>query len=138
MRNDSLMFLSTRSLIFLGGKMIYLKRAYEPASKKDGYRILVDRLWPRGMSKEKLPLDEWSKEISPSSELRKEFGHMQERWASFAKAYKAELHSAAARGKLLEIAKRSRRGPVTLIYGAKDEIHNNAIVLKSVIEHLKH
>lgn len=114
--------------------MIYLKRAYEPASKKDGYRILVDRLWPRGLTKEKLQLDEWSKEVAPSSELRKEFHHHEEKWNEFVKAYRSELRSLELKDKLREIAQRARRGRVTLIYGAKDETHNNAVVLKSFLE----
>jgi uncharacterized protein YeaO (DUF488 family) len=98
-----------------------LKRAYEPAAPEDGMRILVDRLWPRGISKEKASLYEWEKEIAPSTELRQWFGHDPERWTEFQRRYRAELR---------ELAKKQT---VTLVYGAHDEKHNDAVVLRDVL-----
>lgn len=117
--------------------MIKIKRAYEHVHKEDGYRILVDRLWPRGVSKETLKVDEWSPDISPSSTLRKEFNHKLENWPSFENAYKQELRRRNIQEKLQDIVKRARHGHVTLVYGAKDEEHNNAVVLKEVLENIK-
>ncbi len=111
--------------------MIQIKRAYDPAAKQDGQRILVDRLWPRGVSKEKAKLDRWAKELAPSTELRKWFGHDPVRWTEFQKRYRKELH--AQDEDLKEIAKTSRHSTVTLIYGAKDQLHNEAVVLRDLI-----
>jgi uncharacterized protein YeaO (DUF488 family) len=110
---------------------VQLKRAYEPPDKKDGTRILVDRLWPRGVSKEEASLDEWIKEIAPSADLRTWFGHEQRRWAEFRKRYRAELaeHSEM----LKDLRRRAREGPITLVYSARDEVHNDAVVLRNVI-----
>ena len=110
---------------------LVLKRAYEPAVPEDGTRILVDRLWPRGLSKARAALDEWMKDIAPSTELREWFGHQPPRWPEFQRRYKSELagHSAELE-KIRDIA-RARK--VTLVYGAHDEIHNDAIVLKDVL-----
>lgn len=117
--------------------MIYLKRVYEPASKKDGYRIFVDRLWPRGIAKKELIFNEWPKEITPSSEIRKKFGHQEENWEAFVRAYRKELRSPEIQEKLQEIAEFSHHHNVTLVYGAKDKIHNHAVILKSVLEKLQ-
>lgn len=107
--------------------MIVMKRAYEPASKDDGFRILVDRLWPRGLTKEKVAADLWLKEIAPSTELRKWFGHDPEKWDEFRKKYKTELKD---KEDLIDIIKnKAKHGKVTLVYGAKDETHNEAVVL---------
>lgn len=114
--------------------MIKLKRAYERAEREDGYRILVDRLWPRGIKKEKLPLDEWAKDLSPSTELRKSFGHDPAKWNEFRMRYKVELRAPVAREKLEALAQRALTSNVTLIYSARDEDHNDAVVLKQVIE----
>lgn len=111
---------------------IKIKRAYEDVSKQDGYRILVDRLWPRGVTKERAQIDEWVKEVAPSTELRKWFHHDPTQWEEFEKRYRKEL--ADKREALHKIAKRAKEGTVTLIYSAKDEEHNQAIVLKSLIE----
>jgi len=110
---------------------VQLKRAYEPPDKKDGTRILVDRLWPRGVSKEEASLDEWIKEIAPSADLRTWFGHEPRRWAEFRKRYRAELaeHSEM----LKDLRRRAREGPITLVYSARDEVHNDAVVLRNVI-----
>ena len=107
---------------------IRLKRAYEPVYAEDGKRVLVDRLWPRGMSKVDAALDQWMKEIAPSTELRKWFGHNPARWGEFCRRYSAELHhNAELLGQLRSLA---RQGPVTLVYSAHDEVHNDAIVLR--------
>jgi uncharacterized protein YeaO (DUF488 family) len=111
---------------------IQVKRAYEPPAPGDGYRVLVDRLWPRGVSKEKLALDEWRKEIAPSDALRKWFGHDPEKWAEFRKRYFAELDG--QRDRVLELLQHADPGPLTLVYGAKDEEHNNAVALDEYLE----
>jgi uncharacterized protein YeaO (DUF488 family) len=110
---------------------VRLKRAYEPPEKTDGTRILVDRLWPRGVSKAEAMLDEWIKEIAPSAELRTWFGHEPERWDEFRRRYRAELaqHSEM----LKDLRRRACQGPITLVYSARDEIHNDAVVLRNVI-----
>jgi len=104
----------------------HLKRAYEPAAPADGQRILVDRLWPRGLSKQDLTGVLWVREAAPSAALRKWFGHKPERWEEFRKRYFAELRFNAA-VKTVEDAVRA--GPITLLYGAKDEVHNQAVAL---------
>jgi uncharacterized protein YeaO (DUF488 family) len=114
--------------------MIKLKRAYEPAGREDGYRVLIDRLGPRGIKKKKLILDEWEKGLAPSTELRKSFGHNPAKWSVFRARYKLELHSPPSRKKVESLARRARRGTVTLIYSARDEDHNDAVVLKSVLD----
>lgn len=110
---------------------IFLKRIYEPFDPGDGYRILVDRLWPRGVSKEKAKLDEWAKDLAPSSELRKWFGHKPERFAEFRECYLEELRVESTKEmKLAELATLALSQEVTLLYGAKDPIHNHAHVLR--------
>ena len=109
-----------------------LKRVYLPAEETDGYRILVDRLWPRGISKEKAKIDLWLKEVDPSNELRKWFGHDPERFNTFTERYKAELQ---ASGALEELRQAIQEHPnTTLLYAAHDEQHNNAIVLQELLE----
>jgi uncharacterized protein YeaO (DUF488 family) len=115
----------------VAAKNVRLKRAYEPAEATDGTRILVDRLWPRGVSKERAALDQWMKEIAPSTELRKWFGHDPQRWVEFCWRYNDELHQNAEL--LNQIRSLARKGPVTLVYSAHDEVHNDAIVLRDVI-----
>lgn len=115
-------------------KKIIIKRIYEPYSDQDGYRVLVDRLWPRGISKESAKLDLWSKELAPSTELRKWFDHIDERFSQFAEKYKKELENHPK--KLEELKKIAAKEQVCLLYGAKNEIHNQAVVLKSVLENL--
>lgn len=112
--------------------MIRIKRAYAPASPEDGLRVLVERLWPRGISKEKAKLDRWLKEVSPSPELRKWFGHDPAKWDKFAKRYRAELQ--AVDEPLNWLRRQAARRTVTLIYGARDTEHNGAVVLKAVLE----
>jgi uncharacterized protein YeaO (DUF488 family) len=108
-----------------------IKRVYAPPSQDDGERILVDRLWPRGMSKERAEVHLWLKGISPSTELRKWFGHDPTRWAEFKRRYVEELKVSAP---ILDALRRdSRRHTVTLLYGAKDEKHNEAVVLLELL-----
>lgn len=110
--------------------MIRLKRAYEKAEKTDGRRVLVDRLWPRGVSKVKLKLDAWEKDIAPSPALRKWFGHDPKRWVEFKRRYKAELKG--KRKELAALKKSSKK--LTLVYGARDTEHNEAVVLKELLD----
>ncbi len=111
---------------------IQIKRIYEDASGADGYRVLVDRLWPRGVSKEAAQLDEWLKDISPSPELRKWFNHDPERFEEFKKRYETELAEKEEQvRKLLDMAEKQK---VTLLYAAKDETHNHAVVLMEFLE----
>lgn len=109
---------------------ISIKRAYEPAEKSDGQRILIDRLWPRGLTKQKVAADLWLKEVAPSTELRQWFGHDPDKWTEFQKRYKAELKTNPA---FAELKAAIRKGKTTLVYGAKDEAHNDAVVLKDVL-----
>lgn len=111
--------------------MLKLKRAYEPASRDDGKRFLVERLWPRGVKKTELRLDGWLKDIAPSPELRKWYSHDVSKWAEFQKRYRNELkqHSEAL-GPILQAA---RQGTVTLIYAAHDTKHNSAVVLRDYL-----
>jgi uncharacterized protein YeaO (DUF488 family) len=113
-----------------------LKRAYEPPAKSDGTRILIDRLWPRGVTKEEAAIDHWLQDIAPSTELRRWFGHDVNLWTEFQRRYTAELkHHGEQLDELLRMA---RKGPVTLVFGARDEEHNDAAVLKHVLlEHAK-
>lgn len=111
---------------------VKIKRIYEEASKDDGCRVLVDRLWPRGVSKEKAHLDLWFKEVAPSSELREWFGHDPAKMTEFAHKYEHELQHNPAFAELKKIAK--EHSSVTLLYGAKDEKINHAIVLLKVLE----
>lgn len=110
---------------------IRLKRAYEPPSSADGVRILVDRLWPRGVSKKRAAIDQWLRDVAPSTELRRWFGHEPSRWNDFCRRYKAELsHHEELLNQLRAMA---RKGPLTLIYAARDETHNEAVVLRDVL-----
>ena len=111
--------------------MIKLKRAYEKPSSSDGLRILVDRLWPRGVRKAALKLHAWEKDVAPTTELRKWFNHDPKRWSEFKKLYKAQLKG---NEKLAELRKLSKKKTVTLIYGAKDPEHTHALVLQDVLK----
>ncbi len=108
---------------------IQIKRAYAARENSDGLRILVDRLWPRGVAKSKIDL--WLKEVAPSTELRHWFDHDPSKWTEFKKRYLVELHGSSA---LDELRKLSQESGITLIYGAKDETHNQAVVLKWLLE----
>ena len=112
--------------------MIQVKRVYEKASRKDGLRILVDRLWPRGLTKGRAAVKLWLKEVAPSTELRKWFGHDPAKWKQFQARYRKELREKNHVLELLE--QKSEEHTVTLVYGARDEEHNEALVLKSVLE----
>ena len=109
---------------------VALKRAYEAASDSDGTRVLVDRLWPRGVTKAKARIDVWLKDVAPSTQLRKWFGHDPGKWTGFQQRYRAELKGSEA---LAELRKLVRAGHVTLVYGAKDEEHNDAVVLAKLL-----
>lgn len=112
--------------------MIRLKRVYEEPSKSDGERILVDRLWPRGLTKERAAVDLWLKEAAPSSELRKWFGHDPEKWKEFQTRYRKELRE---KREILDLLRqKASRRTVTLLYGARDEAHNEAVVLQKLLE----
>ncbi len=108
--------------------MLKIKRVYETPTRQDGKRILVDRLWPRGLTKEKAEIDLWFKDIAPTTELRKWFNHDPAKWNEFRKRYLRELKSCKVQVSLLK--DQLQKGPVTLVYGAKDEQHNEALVLK--------
>jgi uncharacterized protein YeaO (DUF488 family) len=112
--------------------MIHIARVYQPPGKRDGPRVLVDRLWPRGLTKHAAEVDEWMREVAPSNELRKWFAHKVERWAEFKKRYRAEL---AKKKYLIESLRALERkhGALTLLFSAKDEQHNQAVVLRDLL-----
>ena len=111
--------------------MLRLKRAYDDKEKDDGTRVLVDRVWPRGVTKERAAIDWWAKDLAPSEELRKWFAHDPKRFDEFADRYRGELHGNSDLERLKQL---SHDGRVTLVYGAKDREHNQAVVLKQVVE----
>lgn len=114
--------------------MIRLKRAYEPPAPEDGTRVLVDRLWPRGVSREDVELDAWTKEAAPSGELREWFDHDPEKWEEFRERYRRELEEEDEKRDAVErLLEAHRGGELTLVYGARDTEHNNAVALR---EHL--
>jgi uncharacterized protein YeaO (DUF488 family) len=110
---------------------VRLKRAYEPAGPSDGYRVLIDRLWPRGVSRRRARLDEWEKELAPSPELRRWFGHEPRRFEEFRRRYTEELRD--ERPRLTALRRRAREGTLTLVYSAQDTEHNDAVVLAEVL-----
>ncbi len=109
---------------------VALKRVYEPAEAEDGTRVLVDRLWPRGLRKDKAQIDFWAKDVEPSNTLRRWFGHRPERWEEFAKRYLAELAAPETQPQVESLRAMTRKGRVTLLYAARDESMNNAVVLR--------
>ncbi len=109
-----------------------IKRVYEAPDKKDGFRILVDRIWPRGMKKEKAKIDLWLKSVAPTTALRKWFGHDPKKWKEFKERYREELEENTDSVK--QIKEQLKKGKVTLVYGAKDEEHNQAVVLKAYLQ----
>lgn len=113
---------------------VYCKRVYLPASDTDGFRVLVDRLWPRGIKKENAHVDMWAKALAPSTELRKWFGHDPERFEEFARRYEEELSANAEAGTLLKEIR--THDVVTLLFGAKDEKYNNAVVLSRILQNI--
>ena len=110
---------------------IRVKRVYDAASPEDGVRILVDRLWPRGLSKDRAHVDKWIRDVAPSNTLRKWFGHDPSRWAEFRRKYVAELRTNRAATEPIRTL--ARRQDVTLLFGARDEAHNNAVVLAAAV-----
>jgi uncharacterized protein YeaO (DUF488 family) len=110
---------------------VQIKRVYEKSDPKDGFRILVDRLWPRGMTKEKAAVDLWLKDIAPSTELRKEFGHNPGKWQEFQKKYLKELKE--NQEAVNELKEHLKKSDVTLLYAAKDEAHNEALIIKDFL-----
>jgi uncharacterized protein YeaO (DUF488 family) len=111
---------------------VAIKRVYEKPDAADGFRVLVDRLWPRGVSREHAEVDEWLKDVGPSDALRKWFGHLPDRFGEFATRYRQELANSEALNSLKAIV--ADHGTVTLVYSAKDEEHNQAVVLRDVLE----
>jgi uncharacterized protein YeaO (DUF488 family) len=112
---------------------ISIKRAYESPTAGDGFRVLVDRLWPRGLSKDKLKIDAWYKDVAPSTGLRQWFGHDPGRWTEFQKRYKVELASSAVQQRLRDLLQEAGRRTLTLVYSAQDTEHNQAVVLREVL-----
>jgi uncharacterized protein YeaO (DUF488 family) len=116
--------------------MIQLKRVYEKPSRKDGLRVLVDRLWPRGLTKERAAVGLWLKDLAPSTELRQWFGHDPVKWKEFQVRYRKELNE--KKDSLKELKQKSKSHIVTLLYGARDERHNEALVLKKILDCPEH
>jgi uncharacterized protein YeaO (DUF488 family) len=110
---------------------VLTKRIYEPASHDDGYRVLIDGIWPRGITREHAAVDSWARDLAPSPQLRRWYGHEQERFEEFARRYRTELR--AQRERLSELRRRSRTGVVTLVFAARDAEHSNATVLADVL-----
>lgn len=113
--------------------MVTTKRVYEPYSPSDGFRVLIDRLWPRGISKATGHIDLWLKDVAPSNELRTWYGHDPAKWAEFRRRYTSELRKAPAKEALDELVRRARRGRVTLLYSSRVEDINNASVLEQIV-----
>lgn len=113
--------------------MILVKRIYEPPAETDGYRVLVDRLWPRGVAKRDAHIDEWLKAVAPSNELRKSFAHDAERWPEFVARYRQELAAPAAAAELERLRGLAACGTVTLLYAARSQDRNNAIALRDLL-----
>jgi uncharacterized protein YeaO (DUF488 family) len=113
---------------------VQLKRVYDKPAKTDGLRVLVDRLWPRGLTKKEAQVDDWLKEIAPSTRLRKQFGRDPARWKEFKKRYAKELND--QRTQVEKLAREARKRTVTLLFGAKDIEHNNAVALKEFLENV--
>ena len=121
-----------RTLVAARGRRVRIKRVYDERSPSDGYRVLVDRLWPRGITKQHAAIDAWLREMAPSSELRQWFDHDPRRWLEFRRRYRGELRQ--HNGPLNELRQRAAHRQVTLVYGARDQLFNQAVVLKEVIQ----
>jgi uncharacterized protein YeaO (DUF488 family) len=117
-----------------GTRQFRIKRVYAPADEDDGFRVLVDRLWPRGLSKEKARIDLWMKAVAPSDALRRQFHGNPDGWEAFLAAYADELDAEPARSAAAELRQRLASGPVTLLYAARDETHNNAEALRLLLD----
>ena len=113
---------------------IQFKRAYDPPEETDGERLLVDRLWPRGLRKDAARLSAWLKDLAPSEELRRWFAHDPSRWLEFQERYRTELQAPEKEHMIRELAQKAGQGKITLIFAAHDTVHNNAVVLKTAIE----
>lgn len=113
--------------------MISAKRAYEPADRSNGYRVLIDRLWPRGVSKARARLNAWEKDIAPSRELREWYGHDPVKWPEFRRRYRNELRAAKAKSVLTDLARRAERGRVTLVYGSRAAQISDVAVLERLL-----
>lgn len=111
---------------------VWIRRAYDPPTRNDGRRVLVDRLWPRGVSKAEVRIHDWAREVAPSDELRRWFGHDPERWDEFRRRYRRELADRSR--EVARLVDAARHGRVTLVFGARDPARNNAVVLRGVIE----
>ena len=116
--------------------MIATKRAYEPAKASDGYRVLIDRLWPRGLSKARADLEAWEKDIAPSAELRKWYNHDPAKWKEFKSRYLRELRSPAARAVLDDLVRRARRGRVTLVFASHSDLSNASVLERKLTRRL--
>lgn len=112
---------------------VRIRRAYEPANPNDGYRILIDRLWPRGLTHDELPYDEWNKNLAPSPSLRTWFGHKAENWDEFCRRYRLELQTPQQKANMRKLVSAAQGQSITLVYGAKDIEHNHARVLAEEI-----
>ncbi|MGH2498396.1 MAG: DUF488 domain-containing protein [Ktedonobacteraceae bacterium] len=117
------------------GVMVALKRVYDAPESSDGTRVLVERLWPRGLSKERAHVDLWMKEIAPSRELRTWFGHDPEKYTEFRRRYETELASQTGQAALARLRELAKQGPVTLVFAARDTEHTNAVVLRDLLLH---
>lgn len=115
-------------------QQIRVKRIYDEATNEDGFRVLIDRIWPRGVSKKDAAVDYWAKDIAPSTDLRKWFGHDPKKWGGFQKRYRNELKAHDAT--LVDLIERCGEQPMTLLFAAKDREHNQAVVLKEVLEEM--
>lgn len=111
---------------------IHLKRAYDPPAAEDGYRVLVDRLWPRGLTRHAARIDLWLKDVAPSHDLRRWFAHEPARWPEFNARYRQQLHANDAA--IATLTEHAATGPITLVFAARDPDHNNAVVLKQVLQ----
>ena len=114
--------------------MLQIKRVYDAPAQGDGIRVLVDRVWPRGLTKEEAHVDEWRRDLAPSDRLRKWFGHDPARWDEFRRRYRQELVAAGAWQDLMALGERARNEDVTLLFGARDERHNQAVALRELLE----
>ena len=114
--------------------MLRIKRVYDPPDPSDGYRVLVDRLWPRGLGKEKAQLDDWRPDIAPTNVLRVWFAHDPQKWEEFRVRYRKELDASGKMDDLAKLAARARKGTVTLLFGARDRQRNNAAALREILE----
>lgn len=113
---------------------IQIRRAYEAPQDSDGFRVFVDRLWPRGLSKEKFKFDLWCKDLAPTSALRTWFGHKVENWQGFRESYEQELRTPEQKERMREVGAQSPKSTITLVYGAKDPEHNQAVILAAEMQ----